>query len=57
MPACYICEQCGFVIHAGFELLNPMEIIRQNGGKCPGCGKNLLFDPEKVELKLLPVPI
>jgi len=57
MPACYICEHCGFVIHAGFELLDPLEIIRRNDGKCPGCGKQLLFDPAKVELKILPIAI
>lgn len=50
LPQSVICEKCGNVFYFGNELRLPEEIIQQNDGRCPKCGKELIFNPEKVEI-------
>lgn len=51
MPQRVLCHDCGFVIYEGLDLKPPDEILRQNEGKCPKCGKKLSSLPIKVEVK------
>ena len=51
MPQKVICEACGEVLYNGVDLKPPEEVIQQFNGKCPRCGRQLVFNPEKVEIK------
>ena len=51
MPQKVICEACGEVLYKGVDLKPPEEVIQQFNGKCPRCGRQLVFNPEKVEIK------
>ena len=51
MPQRIICEGCGEAIYDSIELKPPEELIQQLDGKCPKCGKKLVFNHEKVEIK------
>jgi len=53
MPQRIICENCGSVLYSGMELKPPDEVSQQYAGKCPHCGKKLVFRPEKVDIKVL----
>jgi len=50
MPQQIICDGCGAVLYEGRELKAPEEIIQENGGTCPQCGKKLSFFLEKVDI-------
>jgi len=50
MPQQVICDKCGAVLYEGRELKAPEEIIHENGGTCPQCGKKLSFLPERVDI-------
>lgn len=50
MPQQVVCDNCGAVLYEGRELKAPEEIIQENGGMCPRCGKKLSFFPEKVDI-------
>ncbi|MCK5605510.1 hypothetical protein KAR91_26695 [Candidatus Pacearchaeota archaeon] len=50
MPEHIICDGCRAVLYEGRELKAPLEIIQENGGLCPQCGKKLSFLPEKVDI-------
>jgi len=53
LPESVICGKCGNVFYVGNELRFPEEIIQQNDGRCPKCGKELMFNPEKVEITMV----
>jgi predicted nucleic-acid-binding Zn-ribbon protein len=53
LPQSVICEKCGNVFYVGNELKLPEEIIQQNDGRCPKCGKELNFNAEKVEITMV----
>jgi len=53
MPQRIVCENCGHVLYSGIELKPPDEVSQQYTGKCPHCGKKLVFRPEKVDIKVL----
>jgi DNA-directed RNA polymerase subunit RPC12/RpoP len=53
MPQYVTCRNCGQLLYKGIELRPPDEIIQQNGGYCPKCGKKLIFRMEDV--KIIPV--
>jgi DNA-directed RNA polymerase subunit RPC12/RpoP len=50
LPQKVICEKCGSVLYEGTELKPPDEIIQDNDGKCPKCGKKISFIPKKVDV-------
>jgi hypothetical protein len=50
LPQKMICNGCGKVLYDNSDLKPPEEIIKKFGGKCPQCSKDLIFDPEKVEI-------
>jgi len=50
MPQQIICDKCGAVLYEGRELKAPEEVIQENSGECPKCGKRLSFFPEKVNI-------
>jgi ribosomal protein S27E len=52
MPQRIVCETCGKVLYYGFELKSLEEIIRSLDGKCPDCGKKLVFDLSKIKITL-----
>jgi hypothetical protein len=54
MPQHIICDECRAVLYEGRELKAPEEIIQENGGICPQCGKKLSFFPEKVDIDTNP---
>jgi len=47
-----VCGKCGSILYSGSDLKPPEEVIQQYNGRCPSCGKKLVFDPEKVEIKM-----
>jgi predicted nucleic acid-binding Zn-ribbon protein len=51
MPQRIICHGCKAVLYDGVELTPPDEIIHQNDGKCPNCGRKLSLLPIDVEVK------
>jgi DNA-directed RNA polymerase subunit RPC12/RpoP len=51
LPQKVICEKCGVVLYEGIELKPPDEIIQDNDGKCPKCGKKIAFVPKKVVVR------
>jgi DNA-directed RNA polymerase subunit RPC12/RpoP len=51
LPQRVICEQCGAIIYESVDLRPPDEIIQEHDGKCPKCGKKLLFTPKEVEVR------
>jgi len=53
MPQRVLCQKCGFVLYEGIELTPPDEIVQRFNGKCPNCGKKLLFNPTNVDVKSL----
>jgi DNA-directed RNA polymerase subunit RPC12/RpoP len=50
LPQKVMCDGCGKVLYDNSDLKPPEEIIKKFGGECPHCGKNLIFDPNKVEI-------
>ena len=46
-----ICENCGETLFNEIKLKPPEEVIQELLGKCPYCGKELIFDPEKVQIR------
>jgi RNase P subunit RPR2 len=54
MPQHVICDACKAVLYEGRELKSPEEVIQENGGTCPQCGKKLSFFPEKVDIDTHP---
>ena len=54
MPQRVICHGCNHILYEGTELRPPDEIISQNGGKCPKCGRKLSLLPLDVEVIPLP---
>jgi DNA-directed RNA polymerase subunit RPC12/RpoP len=51
MPQHVSCQACGHVLYEGPELRPPDEILQDNEGKCPKCGKKLSFIPIDVNVK------
>ena len=51
MPQRVLCLECGFVLYEDIDLKAPDEIIQQHDGRCPSCGKKLIFVPENIEVK------
>lgn len=53
MPQKIICDGCGEVLFSNLKLIPPEELIQELNGKCPHCGKKLVFNPDKVEIRIL----
>jgi|GEM_PF-2878570 len=53
MPQKIVCDGCGEVLYEDVDLKSPEEVIKKFNGKCPQCGKKLVFDPQKVEINSL----
>jgi DNA-directed RNA polymerase subunit RPC12/RpoP len=53
MPQRVECQKCRHVLYEGTELTPPDEIVQRYNGKCPNCGKKLLFNPANVDVKPL----
>jgi hypothetical protein len=53
MPQKIICEGCHKVLLDDLKLRPPEEVIRELDGKCPFCGKELIFDPTKIEINII----
>jgi len=53
MPQKIICEGCDAVLLDDSKLRPPGEIIKEFDGKCPSCGKKLIFNPDKIEMNIL----
>ncbi len=51
MPQRIFCEDCNELLYNNSELTSPEEIIRKYDGKCPKCGKKLVFNTKKIEIK------
>ncbi len=51
MPERVTCQQCKFLLYEGVDLTPPDEIIQRYNGKCPSCGKKLLFNPTNVDVR------
>jgi len=48
MPQKIVCSECGAVLYEGELLKSPQDIVKKFEGKCPGCGKELVFTTEGV---------
>ena len=53
MPQKIVCEGCGNVLLKDIKLRPPDEVIKELEGNCPYCGKQLVFDPDKIEINIL----
>lgn len=53
MPQKVICERCSAVLLDDSKLKPPEEVIKAFDGKCPSCGKELIFNPDKIEINIL----
>jgi hypothetical protein len=53
MPQKIICEGCDAVLLDDTKLRPPEEVIKELDGKCPHCGKELIFNPDKIEINVL----
>lgn len=53
MPQKIICGNCGDVLYEGSELKPPEELIEKLNGKCLKCGKELIFDLNKINITSL----
>jgi ribosomal protein S27E len=53
MPQKVICEECGKILYSNMEPKPPVDIIKTLDGKCPQCGKTLVFDSKKIEFHAL----
>jgi len=47
-----VCSKCNFILYVGIsynneKLITPNDIIAQNEGKCPKCGKILAYNPKR----------
>jgi len=51
MPQRVVCQGCGHVLYQGAELRPPDEILHENDGKCPKCGKKLAIVPIDIDVK------
>jgi rubredoxin len=51
MPQRVTCQGCGHVLYEGADLRPPDEILHENDGKCPKCGKKLSFVPIDVNVQ------
>jgi len=51
MPQRIICSGCGYVFYEGNTVKSPNDVIKEYGGKCPKCGKNLKFTVDSVEVR------
>jgi len=51
LPQRVACQGCGQILYAGEELKPPDEILHENDGKCPKCGKKLSLVPINVDVK------
>jgi hypothetical protein len=50
MPMKVYCSNCGHVLGEYHDMIEPVEVIRNNYGKCPNCQKSLVFNPDLVRL-------
>jgi len=48
-----VCEGCGKVLFNDSKLRPPEEVIQELNGKCPHCGKKLVFNPDRLEINLI----
>ena len=46
-----ICSDCGKILYDHKDLKAPMDVIKKYEAICPQCGKKLVFDSNKVEIK------
>ncbi|MEM2122748.1 MAG: hypothetical protein QXE79_03840 [Candidatus Bathyarchaeia archaeon] len=53
MPQRIMCGRCGFTLYEGAEVKQPVEVILQYDGRCPGCGKPLEYSVDNIRLKIL----
>lgn len=45
-----ICNSCGSLIYAGYDLRFVREVLRPNAGKCGNCGERLSQNGFEVEI-------
>ena len=50
MPQKIICGDCGEVFYNKNDLKSPEDVLQQYDGVCPNCGKELSFDPSKIDI-------
>jgi len=50
MPQEIVCSRCGYVLYKGDVLKPPQDIIRKYNGRCPKCGRELSFSPDRVKI-------
>ena len=48
MPQRILCKNCDEVLYEGDLLKSPQDVIKKFDGKCPECGKDLIFEPDAV---------
>ena len=48
----HLLHKVGKVDHSKQAYLSSVEVIQQNNGACPNCGRKLAFDPREVEAKV-----
>ncbi|MEM0217272.1 MAG: hypothetical protein QXM73_00775 [Candidatus Nezhaarchaeales archaeon] len=51
MPQIVKCAKCGYVLYKGNDLVQPKEIAKRFGGKCPKCSSLLSQSPLSVEVR------
>lgn len=51
MPQRILCKECSEVLYEGDLLKSPQDVIKKFEGKCPACGKDLLFETDAVSVK------
>ena len=52
MPQKIICESCGEIFFNDTKLKSPEEVIQEFERKCPKCGKQLIFNPDKIDIHI-----
>jgi hypothetical protein len=53
VPQKIICEGCGNILFKDIKLRPPQELIHELNGKCPYCDKELIFNSDKLEIKIV----
>lgn len=46
-----LCDDCGYILHRGNELVTPKDIVKKYSGRCPKCSS--ILNNNDVKIKVL----
>jgi DNA-directed RNA polymerase subunit RPC12/RpoP len=50
MPQRIVCSECSSLLYEGDILKSPQDIVKKFDGKCPNCGRKLVFSTKNLSI-------